>query len=182
MTGNRIMADKVRRAMAKSSYPFTPNEAANALLAKDGTALLIGLCLEQQVRTEKAMIGPYDLRRRLGTIDAKKIATTPPVRLDRVFRETPALHRFPGMMAKRVRALCAAIASDYGGKGARVWEKAKSADEVYERLLELPGFGKDKAASAVRMLGKFGAKDLRGWRKYSCEADMPWVIKDGKRR
>lgn len=167
--------------MAKSLYPFTPNDAANALLAKDGTALLIGLCLEQQVRTEKAMMGPYDLRRRLGTLDAKKIAAMSPARLDRVFRETPAIHRFPGMMAKRVRALCAAIAQDYGGKGARIWENAKNADEVYERLLALPGFGKGKASSGVRILGKFGRKKLPGWRTYSGEADMPWIIKDGKR-
>lgn len=167
--------------MAKSLYPFTGNDAANALLAKDGTALLIGLCLEQQVRTEKAMMGPYDLRRRLGTLDAKKIAAMKPSRLDRVFRETPAIHRFPGMMAKRIRALCVALARDYDGKGAGIWEGAKSADEVYERLLALPGFGTGKASSGVRMLAKFGGKKLRGWRNYSCEADMPWIIKDGKR-
>ena len=141
----------MRRPMAKSPYPFTANDAANALLARDGTALLIGLCLDQQVRTEKAMIGPYDL------------------------------HRYPGMMAKRVRALCAALADKYGGNGARVWERATNAAEVYERLLELPGFGKDKAGAGVRILAKFGGLKLPGWRNYSCEADMPWVIKDGKR-
>ncbi|HZV79417.1 MAG TPA: HhH-GPD-type base excision DNA repair protein [Candidatus Binatus sp.] len=163
------------------SYPFTPDKRANALLGRDGTALLIGLCLEQQVRTEKAMIGPYELRKRLGTIDAKTIAKTPPARLDKIFRTPPALHRFPGMMAKRVRALCAAIADEYSGKGERVWGGAKNAGEVYDRLLALPGFGKDKAASAVRILGKFGDIALRGWRDYSSDADMPWVFKDGKR-
>jgi len=175
------MADKVRRTMAKSLYPFTPNDAANELLAKDGTALLIGLCLEQQVRTEKAMSGPYELRRRLGTIDAKKIAAIPPARLDKVFRESPAIHRYPGMMAKRVRALCATIAKEYGGKGARVWEGTTDAEQVYERMLALPGFGKAKATAAVRILGQFGGVKLPGWRKYSCDADMPWVIKNGKR-
>ncbi|MBV8221758.1 MAG: hypothetical protein JO293_00180 [Candidatus Eremiobacteraeota bacterium] len=168
--------------MAKSPYPFTPNRAANALLANDGTALLIGLCLEQQVRTEKAMMGPYELRKRLGTLDAKKIAATTPARLDRAFRESPAIHRYPGMMAKRVRALCAAVAAEYGGKGARIWEDAKTAQEVYDRLMGLPGFGKTKAGTGVRILAKFGGKKLPGWRNYSCEADMPWVIKDGKRR
>jgi len=163
------------------SYPFTPDARANALLARDGTALLIGLCLEQQVRTEKAMIGPAVLRARLGTIDARTIAKTPPARLDRAFREPPAIHRFPGMMAKRVRALCAALASEYGGKGERVWRGSTDAGEVYERLLALPGFGKNKAASAVRMLGKFGGVRLRNWRRYSSDADMPWVFKDGKR-
>ncbi len=176
------MADKVRRRMAKSSYPFTPNAAANALLARDGTALLIGLCLEQQVRTEKAMIGPYELRRRLGTLDAAKIAALSPGKLDKIFREKPALHRYPGMMAKRVRAVCAAIVEDYGGKGARLWQGARRADEVYERLLALPGFGKAKATAGVRILGKFGGVKLAGWRGYSCEADMPWLFKDGKRR
>jgi uncharacterized HhH-GPD family protein len=168
--------------MAKSSYPFTPDAAANDLLAKDGTALLIGLCLDQQVRTEKAMIGPYELQRRLGTLDPKKIAVMPLSRLDRVFRESPAIHRYPGMMAKRVRALCAIISSEYGGNGARIWERAKDAHEVFERLLELPGFGKGKAGAGVRILAKFGGEKLPGWRNYSCEADMPWVIKDGKRR
>jgi len=175
------MADKVRRAMAKSSYPFTSNEAANALLAKDGTALLIGLCLDQQIRTEKAMGGPYELRKRLGTIDAAKIARTPLPRLDRVFRESPALHRFPGSMAKRVKALCEVIASEYGGRGSRVWSAAKSSDEVYERLLALPGFGKDKASAGVYMLARFGGVKLPGWRSYRCDAALPWVIKDGKR-
>jgi uncharacterized HhH-GPD family protein len=175
------MADKVRRPMAKSSYPFTSNEAANALLAKDGTALLIGMCLDQQIRTEKAMSGPYDLRKRLGTLDAGKIARTPLPRLDRVFRERPALHRFPGSMAKRVKALCEVIAKEYGGKGARVWSTAKSSDEIHERLLALPGFGKDKASAGVYMLAKFGGIKLAGWRTYRCDAAMPWVIKNGKR-
>jgi uncharacterized HhH-GPD family protein len=167
--------------MAKSSYPFTPSEAANALLAKDGTALLIGMCLDQQIRTEKAMGGPYELRKRLGTLDAAKIARTPLSRLDRVFRERPALHRFPGSMAKRVKALCEVIADEYGGRGSRVWSTAKSADEIYERLLELPGFGKSKASAGVFMLAKFGGVKLAGWRSYRCDAAMPWVIRDGKR-
>lgn len=175
------MADKVRRAMAKSSYPFTSNETANALLAKDGTALLIGMCLDQQIRTEKAMSGPYELRKRLGTLDAAKIARTPLARLDRVFRKRPALHRFPATMAKRVKALCEVIAAEYGGKGSRVWSTAKSSDEIYERLLQLPGFGKDKASAGVYMLAKFGGVKLPGWRSYRCDAAMPWVIKDGKR-
>jgi uncharacterized HhH-GPD family protein len=167
--------------MTKSSYPFTSNAAANALLAKDGTALLIGMCLDQQIRTEKAMGGPYELRKRLGTIDAAKIARTPLSRVDRVFRERPALHRFPGSMAKRVKALCEVITREYGGRGSQVWSTAKSADEVFERLLELPGFGKDKASAGVYMLAKFGGVKLPGSRAYRCDAAMPWVIKDGKR-
>src|ERR1700687_2433808 len=139
--------------MTKSLYPFTQNGAANALLGKDSTALLIGVCLEQQVRTEKAMVGPYELRRRIGTLDAKKIAALPPAKLDKAFRATPALHRFPGMMAKRVHALCKAIVLDYGGRGARVWSDATTGQQVFERLLALPGFGKEKAGGGVRILG-----------------------------
>ena len=171
------MANKVRRAVANSSYPFTANDEANNLLARDGTALLIGLCLDQQVRTEKAMIGPYELRKRLGKLDAKTIAATPPVKLDRVFREPPALHRFPGMMAKRVRALCKIIAEKYDGRGARIWERETDAAKVYERLLELPGFGVSKAGVGVSILIKFAGKKLRGASAYRCDADLPWVIK-----
>ena len=160
-----------------SSYPFTANADANALLAKDGTALLIGLCLDQQVRTEKAMIGPYDLRSRLGKLDAKAIAATPPAKLDRIFRAPPAIHRFPGMMAKRVRALCKIIAQEYGGRGARIWERETDAAKVYERLLALPGFGKSKAAVGVNILAKFGGKKMRGASAYRCDADLPWVIR-----
>jgi len=163
--------------MAKSSsYPFTANAEANALLAQDGTALLIGLCLDQQVRTEKAMVGPYELRRRLGKLDAKSIAATPPAKLDRVFRQPPALHRFPGMMAKRVRALCTIVADDYGGHGERIWHGETDAAKVYERLLTLPGFGKNKAAVGVSILTKLGGKKLRGSNAYRCDQDMPWVI------
>ena len=167
----------MRGAMAKSSsYPFTENADANALLAKDGTALLIGLCLDQQVRTEKAMSGPYELRRRLGKLDAKAIARTPQPKLDRVFREPPAIHRFPGMMAKRVRALCKIIVDEYGGHGERIWQRETDAKNVYERLLALPGFGKSKAAVGVSILVKFGAKKLRGSNAYRCDQDLPWVI------
>jgi uncharacterized HhH-GPD family protein len=159
------------------SYPFTPNPEANDLLARDGTALLIGLCLDQQVRTEKAMIGPYELRKRLGTLDAKAIAKTPPAKLDRQFRMPPALHRFPGMMAKRVRALCTIIADEYGGHGERIWERETDAKKVYERLLALPGFGASKAGVGVSILTKFGGIKLRGASAYRCDQDLPWVIK-----
>src|SRR4030081_400073 len=127
--------------MPKPHYPCTPNEAANELLERSGTALLIGLCLEQQVRSEKAMVGPFVLRERIGHLDAGKIAQMTDSKIVAAFRATPAIHRFPGMMAKRVKALCAQIAADYDGDGGKLWERVRSADEVYRRLLELPGFG-----------------------------------------
>jgi uncharacterized HhH-GPD family protein len=167
--------------MAKPSFPFTPNEDANKLLAENGTALLIGLCLEQQVRSYKAMAGPYVLRERLGYLDARKIAATPDKKLDEVFRATPAIHRFPGMMAKRVKSLCARIAEEYAGDGARVWARVTSAAELHRRLCGLPGFGDAKAASGVRMLATFGRRALRGWQRYSSDEDMPWLFKNGER-
>ncbi|MDQ6766929.1 MAG: Fe-S cluster assembly protein HesB [Candidatus Eremiobacteraeota bacterium] len=168
-------------ARGKETYPFTPDRDKNALLAQSGTALLIGMCLDQQVRTEKAMSGPYDLRARLGNLDAKKIAALPAARLVAAFRRTPALHRYPGMMAKRVRALCAIIASEYHNDGARVWADATNADELYERFRSLPGFGDGKAATGVYILAKYGQKKLSGWRRYACEENLPWEFEAGKK-
>ncbi|HKW45205.1 MAG TPA: HhH-GPD-type base excision DNA repair protein [Candidatus Eremiobacteraceae bacterium] len=167
--------------MAKAKFPFTPNEGANVLLAEDGTALLIGLCLEQQVPSQKALSGPFVLRERLGHIDARKIAAMRPQSLDKVFREKPALHRFPGMMAKRVQQLCRIIADEYGNRGERVWEKVTKAPELFDRLRALPGFGDEKAACGVRILGSFGGRKTAGWEKYASPESMPWVYKDGKR-
>jgi uncharacterized HhH-GPD family protein len=167
--------------MPKAAYPFTPVEAANQLLASDGNALLIGLCLEQQVRSAKAMSGPYVLRERLGHLDVAKIAKMQDAKIQAVFRKPPAIHRFPGMMAKRVKALCGAIVDDYGGDGSRIWARSRSAGDVYDRLRELPGFGDAKAASGVRILAKFGGKPLDGWKRYSSDEYLPWVYKDGER-
>lgn len=167
--------------MAKSSFPFTPNEAANALLKRDGTALLIGMCLDQQVRTEKAFSSPYELRQRIGHVDARKIAAMTPARLDSVFRKPPALHRFPGMMARRVRALCKIIASEYGNRGANVWMRGKTADDLFARLRALPGFGESKAASGVYVLAKYGGVRPAGWRRYANEQALPWEFKSGKK-
>ena len=167
--------------MPKAAYPFTPDEAANDLLATDGNALLIGLCLEQQVRSAKAMSGPYVLRDRLGHLDVAKIAKMPDAKIEAVFKKPPAIHRFPGMMARRVKALCGRIVDDYGGDGSRVWARSHLASEVYERLRDLPGFGDGKAASGVRILAKFGGRQLDGWKRYASDEDLPWLYKDGER-
>lgn len=167
--------------MGKPRYPFTPDEQANDLLAKSGTALLIGLCLEQQVPSQKALSGPYVLRQRIGHIDARKIAAMRPAALDKVFREKPALHRFPGMMAKRVQQLCRIIADDYGNRGERVWDKVTKASDLFERLRALPGFGDEKAKCSVRILASFGGHKTAGWEHYASAEAMPWIYKDGKR-
>ena len=167
--------------MRKPNYPFTANEEANALLAGSGTALLIGLCLEQQVPSQKALAGPFVLRERIGHLDARKIASMRPVDLDQAFRVKPAIHRFPGMMAKRVQQLCRIIADDYGNRGERVWEKVTKAPELFDRLLALPGFGKEKAACGVRILASFGGRKTAGWEAYASAEAMPWIYKNGKR-
>jgi uncharacterized HhH-GPD family protein len=165
----------------KAHYPFTPNERANKLVESDATAFLIAMCLDQQVRTEKAFAGPFVLRERIGTIDARKIAGMRPAKLKSAFRTPPAIHRYPGMMAKRVRSLCKILASDYGGKGGRVLAGARSVQDMFARLIALPGFGEAKAQCAIRILGKFGGMRLPGWRNYASDADLPWVYKNGRR-
>jgi uncharacterized HhH-GPD family protein len=134
--------------------PFTGNDDADELLSSDPLALLIGFALDQQVTVQKAFSGPWELRRRLGHLDARRIASADPTELDRVFRERPALHRFPGSMASKVQALCAFIAARYDGDASRIWGGAKDGRELQARLLELPGFGEMKARTVLAVLGK----------------------------
>src|SRR2546427_6747953 len=104
---------------------WTQDPAANELLETDPLALLIGMVLDQQVKMEKAFGGPYELKRRLGHLDVRKIASMGPENLDTVFRERPALHRFPGNMARRGQAMCAAVGQDYRGDAEAVWRGAE---------------------------------------------------------
>jgi uncharacterized HhH-GPD family protein len=136
------------------ALPFTGDDEADALLGSDPLALLIGFALDQQVTVQKAFSGPLELRRRIGHLDAARIAAMDPAELDRVFRERPALHRFPGSMAGKVQALCAAIARDYGGDAGRIWREARDGEDLRSRLLALPGFGEMKAGSVLAILGK----------------------------
>jgi len=147
---------------AATTLPFTGIDEADRLLAEDPLALLIGFALDQQVTVQKAFSGPWELRRRIGHLDAAKIAAMDPAELDRVFRERPALHRFPGSMAGKVQALCAAIARDYGGDASRIWREAKDGRELQARLLALPGFGEMKVRSVLAILGKQLGVDLPG--------------------
>jgi uncharacterized HhH-GPD family protein len=142
---------------------FTGDDDADALLAEEPLALLIGFVLDQQVPVQKAFSGPLELKRRLGSLDASEIAGTDPGELDRIFREKPALHRYPGTMAERTQDLAAAILSDYEGDAARVWTEAESGADLQERLLALPGIGPMKARSLIAILTKrFGVRPP-GW-------------------
>jgi len=142
--------------------PFTGNDAADELLSTNPLALLIGFALDQQVTVQKAFSGPWELERRLGTLDARRIAATDPAELDRIFRERPALHRFPGSMAGKVAALCAAIVDRYDGDASRIWREAKDGEDLRARLLELPGIGEMKARTILAILGKRLGVDLPG--------------------
>jgi uncharacterized HhH-GPD family protein len=144
------------RAMGSPAerLPFTGNDEADRLLATDPLALLVGFSLDQQVTVQKAFAGPWELRRRLGHLDAARIAAADPAELDRVFRERPALHRFPGAMAAKVQALCGAVVRDYGGDAGRIWREARDGGELRARLLALPGIGEMKAHSILAILGK----------------------------
>ena len=133
---------------------FTGDDDANALIAQEPLALLIGFALDQQVTVPTAFAGPLKLKQRLGALDAQAIAETDPERLEEVFREKPAIHRFPGAMAARVQDLCAAVAEDYGGSAERLWTEAADGPELRRRIAALPGFGEMKIKSLGAVLAK----------------------------
>ncbi len=142
---------------------FTGNDEADALIADEPLALLIGFVLDQQVPVQKAFTGPLELKRRLGSLEAAQIAEADPNELDRIFREKPALHRYPGTMAERTQDLAAAVLSDYDGDAARIWKDAESGADLQDRLLALPGIGPMKTRSLIAILIKrFGVRP-RGW-------------------
>ena len=133
---------------------FTGDEAADRLLADDPLALLIGFALDQQVSVQKAFSGPLELQRRIGGLDASRIAAMDAAELEEAFRRRPALHRFPAAMARRVQALCAHIAEAYGGDAARVWTEAGDGRDLERRLKALPSFGDMKVRSMLAILAK----------------------------
>ena len=147
--------------------PFTGDPDADRLLVEDPLALLIGFVLDQQVTLQKAFSGPLELSRRIGGLDARRIATMEPGRLDAAFRERPALHRFPGNMAKRTRELAAYLVERYDGDASRIWREAKNGADLHARLLDLPGFGPMKAGTLVAILGKRLGVAPAGWERYA---------------
>jgi uncharacterized HhH-GPD family protein len=146
-------------ATAPERLPFTADDEANRLLASDPAALLIGFVLDQQVTVQKAFAGPLELRKRIGHLDVARIGAMDGDELAAAFRERPALHRFPGAMAERVRALCAFLDERYGGDAARVWREAASGEDLRARLRELPGFGEMKVRTVLTLLARqFGVR------------------------
>jgi len=130
---------------------FTEDEAANRLLADDPFALLVGFALDQQVTVQQAFLGPLRLKERLGTLEPGKVADAD---LEPLFREKPAIHRFPGSMAGRVRELAATVAEEYGGDASRLWTEAADGADLRRRISALPGFGEMKVKSLGAVLAK----------------------------
>ena len=130
---------------------FTNSDESNELIAKDPMALLIGFALDQQVTVEKAFSGPLAIKERVGTLDAARLAAAD---LEPVFREKPAIHRFPGKIAERVHDLAVTVRDDYDGDAARVWEDAKNSDQLRANIEGLPGFGEMKVKALGAVLAK----------------------------
>ena len=137
--------------MAPKALYYTQDEEACRLLAEDPFALLVGFALDQQVTVPTAFAGPLKIKQRVGTLDPRTIATTD---LDPVFREKPAVHRFPGNMAKRVQELAQHVVDEYDGDASRLWREAKDSDDLKRRLEALPGFGEMKIKSMGAVLSK----------------------------
>jgi uncharacterized HhH-GPD family protein len=156
---------------------FTDSDEANALIASDPMALLIGFALDQQVPVQKAFSGPLVIKERVGSLDADTLAAAD---LHAVFREKPAVHRFPGAMATRIHELALHIRDEYGGRPERVWSDAADGEELRANLAALPGFGemKIKALGAVlaKRFGVAAAADLVPWHPTLGDVDSPEAL------
>ena len=147
-----------------SELHYTDRADANQLIAGEPAALLVGIVLYQQVPTEKAFVGPLLLKERMGgSLDPSEIATMDPEELEEIFRQKPALHRFPASMAKKVQAVCAYVVDHHDGVVAGLWNGADTAHEVVQRIQAMPGFGEYKARVYFGVLAqRFGIRP-DGW-------------------
>lgn len=145
---------------------LTGDPDADRLLSDDGFALLVGMLLDQQIAMELAFVGPHRLAQRLdGGLSAETVARMDPGELEELFRQKPALHRYPGSMATRVRALATTIIEEHGGRAEQLWEQAADGRDLRRRLEALPGFGPQKARIFVALLGKQCGVEPHGWRE-----------------
>jgi uncharacterized HhH-GPD family protein len=156
---------------------FTESDEANALIASDPMALVVGFALDQQVTVQKAFAGPLALQERLGAIDAATLASAD---LEPVFRTRPAIHRYPRFMAKRLHDLAVHVRDTYDGDAARIWTGAADSDALRANLSALPGFGEMKVKSLGAVLAKrFGveaARDLVPWHPTLGDVDSPHAL------
>jgi uncharacterized HhH-GPD family protein len=150
------------------SLNITGDSDADTLLEKNPFALLLGMLLDQQVAMETAFAGPLKVLQRTGSLDPASIAGFDADKLVEVFRESPAVHRYPGSMAERSQSLAQAICDDWNGDTASIWTSDDpDGAEIYRRLLALPGFGAQKAKIFLALLGKQRGVDASGWREAS---------------
>jgi uncharacterized HhH-GPD family protein len=158
---------------------FTDSDEANALIAEDPMALLIGFALDQQVTVQKAFAGPLVLRERLGSLDAETVAAAD---LEPLFREKPAIHRFPGAMAQRVHDLAVHVRDRWGGDAAAIWRDAPDGATLRANLEALPGFGEMKVKALGAVLAKrFGveaAGELVPWHPTLGDVDSAQALAD----
>ena len=158
---------------------FTGNAEADALLARDPMALLIGFALDQQVSVQTAFSAPLKIKQRVGTLEPRELAHTD---LEPVFREKPAVHRFPGAMARRVQELAAVVEEEYGGRAERLWTEAADGAELRRRISSLPGFGEMKIKALGSVLAKrFGvatAQELVPNHPTLGDVDSPQALED----
>ena len=151
--------------MAKSLY-LTGDAAADTLLSEDANALLIGMVLDQQVPMEKAFGGPLEISRRMGgRLDVAAIAASDEAEFVALCSERPAIHRFPGAMAKRVRGVCTVLVEQYDGRAENIWREARTGADVLAAVSALPGFGPEKAQIFTGLLGKQYGVTPPGWRE-----------------
>jgi uncharacterized HhH-GPD family protein len=139
---------------------------ADALLESNPFALLTGMTLDQQYPMEHAFAGPKKIAERIGGFDVREIAEYDPDEFAALCSKTPAIHRFPGSMAKKIQAVAQLIVDEYGGDTAGLWT-AGSPDgaEVLRRIKSLPGFGEQKAKIFLALLGKQYGVTPKGWRE-----------------
>jgi uncharacterized HhH-GPD family protein len=166
--------------MATATIPITGDPAADELLVSDPLALVIGMLLDQQVPMEWAFRGPATLRDRLGGLDCAAIAAMSSEDLEAVFKEKPALHRYPGSMAKRTHALCTQIVEEYGGDAAQIWTGTTDPKVLFDRIRGLPGYGDEKAKIFLAILGKRLQVAPQGWEEYAApfSDDKPRSVAD----
>lgn len=147
---------------------LTDDVDADRLLSDNPLALMIGMLLDQQIAMEVAFTGPLKIEQRFGAIDAATVADADPDEFAAIFKQTPAVHRFPGSMAARVQSLAQAIRDDWGGSAAAIWSDGDpDGRTVLKRLKALPGFGDQKAKIFLALLGKQCGFDGAGWREAS---------------
>ena len=157
---------------------ITGDPEADRLLSEDPFALLVGMLLDQQVTMETAFAGPAKLRQRLGGLSPALLAGHDPDALVEIFRQSPAVHRYPGSMAKRAQDLAAAVVADWGGDASGIWSSGDpNGAEVLRRLKALPGFGEQKARIFLALLGKQCGLDAPGWREASAPYGEPGSLR-----